>query len=105
MSNHPDDRTHSELDAEPAISPEITGPRDVIYAWQMLTEDGQWNIIAMAAVPGVPPMPLVTSRFDVAWEAFEVAQAHANRYQCEARLAVFKFDGVTAIVLPEGADG
>lgn len=71
---------------------------NVLYAWQMQV-DGGWNIIGMA-VPGGGHLPLVTTSMPLAWEAFEVAQAHANRGACQVRLAAFRFDTVAAIVDP-----
>lgn len=71
---------------------------NVLYCWQMQVEGG-WNIIAMGTGTGVS-MPLVTTSMPLAWEAFEVAQAHANRNQCQVRLAMFNFDTVAAIVDP-----
>ena len=71
---------------------------NVIYAWQMRVDDG-WNIIGAMVAPG-HTLPLVTTSMAVAWEAFEVAQAHANRGQCQVRLAAFKFDTLAAVVEP-----
>jgi hypothetical protein len=45
-------------------------------------------------------MPLVTTSLPLAWEAFEIAQAHADRNVCQVRLAMFTFDNVAAIVDP-----
>ena len=70
----------------------------VLYAWQMQVENG-WNIIGMA-VPGGGHLPLVTTSMPMAWEAFEVAQAHANRAACQVRLATFRFDSLAAVVEP-----
>ena len=112
MSDRPDDQTHSEKDAawaaevddmrgDRAISRETS--KDLIYAWQMLNDNGVWNIIGIGTPAGLT-LPLVTTQFNVAWEAFTIAQEHADKYSCECRLAVFSFDGVTAIVHPREAE-
>ena len=71
---------------------------DVLYAWQMQVNDG-WNIIGMQ-MPQGGALPLVTTSLPMAWEAFEVAQAHANRSACQVRLAAFTFDSLAAVVEP-----
>ena len=85
-------------DDQPQAETSAKQTGDIIYAWQMQVDDG-WNLIAML-MPNGQSMPLITTTLGVAWEAFEVAQAHANRHQCQCRLATFRFDGVTAIVDP-----
>lgn len=70
----------------------------VMYAWQMQVEGG-WNIVGMK-MPTGQYLPLVTSSLPLAWEAFEIAQAHANVNQCQVRLAAFTFSTVAAIVDP-----
>lgn len=83
--------------------PDRTDTKDLIYAWQMLNDKGVWNIIGIGT-PGGLTLPLVTTAFNVAWEAFSIAQEHADKYRCECRLAAFSFDGVTAIVHPREAE-
>lgn len=70
----------------------------VLYAWQMQVAGG-WNIIGLT-IQGGATLPLVTTSMAMAWEAFEVAQAHANRNACQVRLATFKFDTLAAVVEP-----
>jgi hypothetical protein len=82
--------------SEPAQMPTWIG--NVLYAWQMRVETG-WNIIGMA-MPNGQMMPLVTTSLPMAWEALEVAQAHANRGACQVRLASFTFGSVIALVEP-----
>lgn len=74
------------------------GIGDTLYCWQMQVESG-WNIVGMVLQNGVT-LPLVTTSLPLAWEAFEVAQAHANRHACQVRLACFQFETVAAIVEP-----
>jgi hypothetical protein len=71
---------------------------DVLYAWQMQVENG-WNIVGLTLQGGMT-LPLVTTSMAMAWEAFEVAQAHANRNACQVRLATFRFDSLAAVVEP-----
>jgi hypothetical protein len=78
-----------------------TSARPVIYAWQMLTEAEEWNIIGMSMTPGGPPLPLITTDVNMAWEAIDVAQAHANRANTRCRLAAYVYDTDLAIVDPE----
>ena len=70
----------------------------VLYAWQMRVASG-WNIIGLQM--GDASLPLVTTSMPMAWEAFEVAQAHANRNQCQVRLATFVFDSLAAVIDPD----
>lgn len=71
---------------------------NVIYVWQMQVANG-WNIIGMQ-MPSGQTMPLVTTSLPLAWEAFEIAQAHANVNACQVRLAMFTFDTLAAVVDP-----
>ena len=91
----------SELQAASAPTDRTEPPHqvgDVLYAWQMHVNNG-WNIIGVG-MPGGATMPLVTTLLPMAWEAFEVAQAHANRNQCQVRLAMFNFHSLAAVVDP-----
>ena len=93
---HPlDESAGSAPTDRPETSREIG---NVLYAWQMRVDDG-WNIIGAMVAPG-HTLPLVTTSLPIAWEAFEVAQAHANRHQCQVRLATFTFDNLAAVVEP-----
>lgn len=97
-----------EVQTEAGVEPNISAPTDraepttttgdVIYAWQMQVEHG-WNIVGMVLQNGTT-LPLVTTSMALAWEAFEVAQMHANRHQCQVRLATFTFSGLAAVVEP-----
>lgn len=76
--------------------------RSVLYAWQMyVDEKREWNIIGMQMQPGGQALPLVTSSIEIAWQALELAQAHANRANTRCRLASFVYDTDLAIVDPE----
>lgn len=111
--SHPTDRTESEpeiatrtpADARAdhfvqSVLGEVDRTRvgNVLYAWQMEV-DGAWNIIGAVAPTG-QVLPLVTTSVRVAWEAIEVAQAHANRNQCQVRLMAFSAGDVMAVVVP-----
>lgn len=93
--SHPTDRTASEPQ-QIATDPVIVG--NVLYAWQMAVDDA-WNVIGIT-MPTGQTLPLVTTSVRVAWEAFEVAQAHANRNQCQVRLMAFSAGNVMAVVVP-----
>jgi hypothetical protein len=85
--------------AEPPTT-EIDITDSTIYVWQMLDPERGWNIIGLLTPQG-QTLPMVTTSFDVAWQAFEIAQEHANRHQTRCRLAAFKFDNLMAVVEPE----
>ena len=100
-----DDAWAAEADAlrGPSAPTDRTDTRPVIYAWQMLDADEEWRIIGMAMVPGGPSLPIITTDINMAWEAIEVAQAHANRANTRCRLAAYVYDSDLAIVDPEGS--
>jgi hypothetical protein len=81
-------------------SPQITESATVIYAWQVDDATHGWNIVGMQMPNGVT-MPMVTSRFDLAWQTMEIAQEHANRTGRNCRLAVFAYSDLIALVEPE----
>lgn len=86
---------------DPAELQQSAHPRPVLYAWQMLGDDERWHIIGMAVAPGGPSMPIITGDINMAWEAIELAQAHANRANTRCRLAAYVYDTDVAIVDPE----
>lgn len=105
MSDQPTEaqRARSEHFAESIVGKPNQRARcvlgNVLYAWQMEVDDG-WNIIG-ATAPGTGMiLPLVTTSVRVAWEAMEIAQAHANANQCQVRLAAFGYGETMAVVVP-----
>jgi hypothetical protein len=82
---------------------EIDTASTILYAWQMLNDQSEWNIIGLMTPQG-QTLPMVTTSFDVAWQAFDIAQEHANRHNTRCRLASFKYETVMAIVEPDDHD-
>lgn len=81
-------------------SPKVTESATVIYVWQFDDPTHGWNVIGVMTPQG-RVLPMVTSQIDVAWQAMEVAQAHATKTGCQARLMAFSEADVLAILDPE----
>ncbi len=73
---------------------------DVFYAWQMLNDREEWNIMGLQ-MPNGQYLPMVTTMPKLAWESIDVAQAHANRNGTRVRLAAFSLGDVIAILDPD----
>lgn len=89
-----------QISAPTAASPFPDQQPGVIYAWEVDDPTHGWNIVGMM-MPNGATMPLVTSRFELAWESMEVAQAHATKTKRQCRLVSFMQADLLAIVDPE----
>jgi hypothetical protein len=97
--NNPDGPVSAPTD-RPEAPEQIDTQDSILYAWQMFDSQRGWNIIGIMTPQG-QTLPMVTTSFDVAWQAFDIAQEHATKHHTRCRLAAFRFDTLMAVVLPD----
>lgn len=60
----------------------------MLYAWESF-DNGEWNIIAAIVGPIPAPIPLVTSRQNLAETLRPVAEKHGRDHDQQVRLMAF----------------